>query len=84
MTSTKDSQLTNASTHTLYSYANSTCNLQVIRIANVPNYYFERVIFPKQRLLFEAQSNAELEVYTGEQGQAILLKKIPINCLKVE
>ncbi len=84
MTSTRDSQLIHASTPALYSYANSTCNLQVIRIANVPNYYFERVIFPKQRLLFEAQSNAELEVYTSEQGQAILLKKIPVNCLKVE
>lgn len=84
MTSTTDSQLMNSSTPTLCSYVNPTCDLQVIRIINVPNCYFEKVIFPKQRLLFETQPNAELEVYASQQGQTILMNKIPVVCLQVE
>ncbi|MDP8964401.1 MAG: DUF1830 domain-containing protein [Cyanobacteriota bacterium] len=84
MTLTTDSQLTDSSTSTLCSYVNPTCDLQVIRIINVPNRYFEKVIFPKQRLLFETQPNAELEVYASQQGHTVLVKKIPAVCLQVE
>lgn len=44
--------------------ANTSKHLQIIRIANIPDWYFERVVFPGQRLLFEAPREAELEVYT--------------------
>lgn len=84
MTSTGNSQVTNTSTLTLYSYTNPTNALQVIRIINVPNGCFERVIFPKQRLLFETQPEAELEVYASHQGQAVLENKIPVVCLQVQ
>jgi hypothetical protein len=84
MTVTGDLQVTNTSTLTLYSYANPTNALQVIRIINVPNGYFEKVIFPKQRLLFETQPEAELEVYASQQGQAVLEKKIRVVCLRVQ
>lgn len=84
MTSTGNSQVTNTSTLTLYSYTNPTNALQVIRIINVPNGYFEKVIFPKQRLLFETQPEAELEVYASHQGQAVLENKIPVVCLQVQ
>ncbi len=84
MTLTGDIQVTNTSTLTLYSYANPTNALQVIRIINVPNGYFEKVIFPKQHLLFETQPEAELEVYASQQGHAVLEKKIPVVCLRVQ
>jgi len=84
MTLITDSQLTDSSTPTLCSYVNPTCDLQVIRIINVPNCYFEKVLFPKQRLLFETQPNAELEVYASQQGETVLVKKIPAVCLEVE
>jgi hypothetical protein len=64
------------SSQLLYSYINTTSSLQVIQIVNIPNWHFERVIFPGQRLLFYAPPNADLEVQTSYFGQAILVKKI--------
>lgn len=68
----------------LCGYANSTSAVQVVRIVNIPNWYFERVIFPGQRLLFEAKLDAELEVYTSCRGQPALVKTIPSLYLQVE
>jgi hypothetical protein len=72
------------SSQLLYSYINTTSSLQVIQIVNIPNWYFERVIFPGQRLLFYAPPNADLEVQTSYFGQAILVKKIPGVQLEVK
>jgi hypothetical protein len=44
-------------------YANLTAEIQVIRIANVACWYFERIVFPGQQLMFEAVLGAQLEVY---------------------
>ncbi len=38
----------------LCSYKNQTPTVQIIRITNIPNWYFERVVFPGELLLFEA------------------------------
>ena len=46
------------------SYINATRQIQIARIANSSSWYFERVVFPEQRLLFEALPNAQLEVHT--------------------
>ncbi len=79
-----NSQLSNSSCQILYGYVNSTRALQIIRIVNIPDWYLERVIFPGQRLLFEAKPDAELEVYTTYLGQAVLVKKIPVLHLQVK
>ncbi len=49
----------------LCGYTNHTSQIQIIRISNIPNWYFERVVFPKEMLLFEALPEAELEIHTG-------------------
>lgn len=67
----------------LCSYVNATNLIQVIRITNIPNWYFERVIFPGQHLLFEALPNAQLEIHMGMMVSAILSDKIPCNCLRI-
>ncbi|MBD1808677.1 DUF1830 domain-containing protein [Microcoleus sp. FACHB-SPT15] len=72
------------SSQLLYSYINTTSSLQVIQIVNIPNWHFERVIFPGQRLLFYAPPNTDLEVQTSYFGQAILVKKIPGVQLEVK
>lgn len=46
-------------------YTNSTREIKLARIVNIPNWYFERVIFPGEKLLFEALPEAELEIYVG-------------------
>ncbi|PMB52595.1 hypothetical protein CEN39_08975 [Fischerella thermalis CCMEE 5201] len=62
-------------------YVNATSKIQVARISNVPNWYFERVVFPGQRLVFEAPVEAQLEIHTGMMASAILSDKIPCDRL---
>jgi len=64
-------------------YVNATSQIQIARITNVPNWYFERVVFPGQRLLFEALSTAQLEIHTGMMASAILSDTIPCSSLMV-
>ncbi|MCC3408449.1 MAG: DUF1830 domain-containing protein [Microcoleus sp. PH2017_10_PVI_O_A] len=64
-------------------YANATNQIQVVRIGNIPNWYFERVVFPGQRLMFESAAEAVLEIHTGAVASAILSDKIPCYVLRV-
>ncbi|MCM1983723.1 DUF1830 domain-containing protein [Lyngbya confervoides] len=64
-------------------YVNSTSKVQVARITNIQNWYFERVVFPGQRLLFEASSQALLEIHTGMMASSILSDRIPCHRLVV-
>ncbi len=64
-------------------YVNATSQIQIARITNVPSWYFERVVFPGQRLLFEAVSTALLEIHTGMMASAILSDTIPCSTLMV-
>ncbi|WP_124975620.1 DUF1830 domain-containing protein [Aphanothece sacrum] len=65
-------------------YVNATSQIQVVRITNVPNWYFERVAFPGQRLVFEALPDALLEVHTGMMASAILSDTIPCERLCID
>ena len=65
-------------------YVNATSRIQIARITNVPNWYFERVVFPGQRLVFEATSDALLEIHCGMMASAILADTIPCDRLQVE
>ena len=65
-------------------YTNRSGQIQIIRITNIANWYFERVVFPAQRLLFEANSDAVLEIHTGMMASAILSDRLPCRELQVE
>ncbi|MCT7971295.1 DUF1830 domain-containing protein [Laspinema sp. D5] len=64
-------------TDILCCYVNITSKIQIIRICNIANWYFERVMFPGQRLLFKAPEQSLLEVHTGGMAGAILSDTIP-------
>ena len=64
-------------------YVNATSQIQVVRISNISNWYFERVVFPGQRLVFEAFPQALLEIHTGMMASAILSDTIPCQRLCV-
>lgn len=64
-------------------YVNATSKIQVARITNIPNWYFERVVFPGQRLLFEALPGSQLEIHCGMMASAILSDRIPCEQLEV-
>lgn len=65
-------------------YVNATSKIQVARITNVPDWYFERVVFPGQRLLFETVPKALLEIHTGMMASAILSDSIPCERLQID
>lgn len=64
-------------------YVNATSKIQVARISNIPNWYFERVVFPGQRLVFEASREAQMEIHTGMMASAILSDTIPCDRLAI-
>ncbi|MBW4479234.1 MAG: DUF1830 domain-containing protein [Tolypothrix brevis GSE-NOS-MK-07-07A] len=65
-------------------YVNATSKIQVVRISDIPNWYFERVVFPGQRLVFEAPRVAHLEIHTGMMASAILSDTIPCDRLALD
>ena len=65
-------------------YVNATSQIQIARITNIPNWYFERVVFPGQRLVFEANIEAILEIHTGMMASAILSDTIPCEKLRLD
>jgi hypothetical protein len=65
-------------------YLNATSRIQVARITNIPNWYFERVVFPGQRLVFEAVPEAMLEIHCGMMASAILADTIPCDRLQIQ
>ncbi|WAL61177.1 DUF1830 domain-containing protein [Thermocoleostomius sinensis] len=73
-----------ASDPILCCYVNATSKIQIVRITNIPNWYFERVVFPGQRLVFEAMPQAQLEVHCGMMASAILADTIPCDRLRLE
>ncbi|MEC4803799.1 MAG: DUF1830 domain-containing protein [Jaaginema sp. PMC 1079.18] len=64
-------------------YVNATSQIQVVRITNITNWYFERVVFPGQRLVFETVRSALLEIHTGMMASAILSDTIPCERLSI-
>ena len=76
-----DSLPPDQSTDFVCCYVNATSKIQIARISNIPNWYFERVVFPGQRLVFEAPPESLLEIHTGMMASAILSDKIPCERL---
>jgi hypothetical protein len=65
-------------------YINTSSKIQIARITNIPNWYFERTVFPGERLLFEALPEAELEVCRSVETGAIVCERILCARLQVE
>ncbi|WP_448602976.1 DUF1830 domain-containing protein [Thermoleptolyngbya sp.] len=75
---------TDKSVRILCCYVNATSKIQVARITNIPGWYFERVVFPGQRLIFEAVPGAMLEIHCGMMASAILSDTILCDRLLIE
>jgi len=75
---------TDQSESLLCCYVNATSKMQIVRITNIHDWYFERVVFPGQRLMFEALPQAQLEIHTGMMASAILSDTISCARLVVD
>ncbi|ABB56921.1 DUF1830 domain-containing protein [Synechococcus elongatus] len=71
-----DSITVNSDNVVLCCYVNATSKIQVARITNITGWYFERVVFPGQRLIFESYQEAMLEIHSGMMASAILADRI--------
>ena len=67
----------------LCSYVNATAHVQVVRITNIPHWNLERVVFPGQRLVFEAPVIARLEIHSGVSISAIISETIDCQDLQL-
>ncbi len=65
-------------------YVNATSKIQVARITNVHNWYFEKVVFSGQQLIFEATIDAQLEIHSGMMASSILSDVIPCIQLQIQ
>ncbi|NJK38036.1 MAG: DUF1830 domain-containing protein [Oscillatoriales cyanobacterium RM2_1_1] len=65
-------------------YFNQTQKVQIVRIINIENWYFERVVFSGERLMFEAPLSAELEVYQANETGIALLEVQGCDRLQVD
>ena len=63
-------------------YQNRTSSLQIIKIENVKNFSWEKVVFPKQTILFNTVKQAKLTIYSNGNPTAILTDTI--TCLKLQ
>jgi hypothetical protein len=78
MTQTLDALPTHHPQRILCSYHNPSPNVQIARITNIPHWYFERVVFPGDLLLFESVAGAALEIYSSDGFTT--LRSDPILC----
>lgn len=64
-------------------YINATNQIQIICIANFPSLSWKKVVFPGQRLIFDASVEAELEIYNSTNSASILSDAISCQKLKI-
>lgn len=64
-------------------YLNSTSEIQVIKSDCRETWEFERVVFPGQRLFFEALSTAHLEIYKAKNSGLQLAARVKCDRLQV-
>ena len=53
-------------------YQNRTSSLQIIKIENIKNFSWEKVVFPGQIILFNTIKQAESTIYSNGNATAIL------------
>ncbi|MEG4008169.1 DUF1830 domain-containing protein [Microcoleus sp. Pol11C1] len=84
MNLTLNQVISEGDTRILCWYLNNTSKVQIARITNIPNWYFERTVFPGERFLFEALPEAQLEVCRSADTGVIVCERILCDRLRVE
>jgi tetratricopeptide (TPR) repeat protein len=64
-------------------YTNHSDDIQIVRISNIENWYFERVVFPAQMIMFTATPQGTLDIYTCDHAGALLDERIPCSRLAI-
>ena len=62
-------------------YVNATSTIQVIRIANIEDWYFERVVLPGMHVVFKAPQEAFLDICDSVMATGVLADRFPCQAL---
>lgn len=62
-------------------YINATSTIQIVRIENVENGYFERVVLPGMHVMFKAPPEAFLDIYDSLMPSGVLADRVPCQQL---
>lgn len=84
MTQILDSLPADCANRILCCYINDTYKIKIARIKNISNWYFERVVFPGEKLLFEALPEAQLEIYVTNFSTVALVEIATCDRLAVK
>lgn len=83
MISTVSSPLFDSPDQILCYYINQTAQIQCICFSGIAKQLFERLIFPQQRILFEASPDILLEISSCSSSGETRIEQIPCWQLKV-
>ncbi len=64
-------------------YTNSSPKMQLIRVTQSLNLNSEKIVFPQERVLFEAIAQGQLEVYNTSVSDSKCVQKISCQNLEV-
>ena len=64
-------------------YTNSSSKMQLIRVTQSLNLNSEKIVFPQERMLFEAMPQGQLEIYNTSATDSKCVQKIPCQNLEV-
>ncbi|MBW4534354.1 MAG: DUF1830 domain-containing protein [Pleurocapsa minor HA4230-MV1] len=67
----------------LCAYQNLSSNWQIIKITNIPNYYWEKAVLPGQKIVFITSIKAILKIFSADNITAILIDNISCQKLKI-
>lgn len=84
MTIALDRQTKQQSQKMLCFYENTARKMQIARIRNIKNQYWERTVFPGQRLFFEAVPEAELEIHQHQENGDVRCESFSCKHFKVK
>ena len=70
--------------HILCFHSNSTPYLQIIKLINSKDFELERVLFPQERLMFTAATEAQLEITICQNGFPGRPERISCDRLQVD
>lgn len=82
-TAFQEPQISSESQPILCFYKNTTDKIQIAKISGFKHCYLEQVVFPAEKILFNAFPEAELEIYTGSMISGALIEKIRCSRLQV-
>jgi hypothetical protein len=62
-------------------YVNATSLMQIVRITDSEDFFFEKVVFPGKNIFFRSPADAVLEVCSSELVTGVLADRIPCSQL---